>query len=191
VDWNATAVINQVTIDLNRTTQADVTWQADFGVNGVATAGTTGGSQSGTVVAVENGKDLLLSMATSGDPTAVSDICIQSAQLVFRKPLITTICAGSPTHLAGNLEVDLNVTVSTKTLNVSDFAANGLKIVELMVSPTTFWYFEWMRVIGKSNFNVTMNSPISYTVQMKWSATNGSTSAGSIVGPSTAAYYGS
>jgi hypothetical protein len=187
-DLAGTAVISSVTIDINAQTAADITWSAEFSINGVMTQGTTGGAQS-SIVVVENGKDLSLGLAASGNPTAMTDICIQSAQIVFRKPLIEQICGGSPTYKAGNLECEVSWVVNTTTTNSAHFAANNLRIAEIAVSPSTAWYFEWLRMVGKSNILLQYGSPVSYTVNSKWTAANGTT-LGSIIGPSTTQYFG-
>lgn len=159
-------LVEQLTIDIDKSTYAPIKWTATFGVQGLLTEAASGATDSDVAMA-PNGKDLSISIA--GTPLTVS---LTKAQIVLRRPSSTYVDGGATYRKSGNLEADLNFTVQDSSVAVAAYAKNAIALTKIMTSSARFWEFSKVRFLGKSNYTVdrTSNNILGYQVNGQWSA---------------------
>lgn len=158
--------IEQLTIDIDKSTYAPIKWTATFGAQGLLTEGATGAADA-TISEAPNGKDLAISIG--GTPLTQS---LTKAQIVLRMPATTYVDAGATKRTSGNLECDVNFTVQDSSLAVGAYAKNVLGLLKIFTTADNFWEFSKIRFLGKSNFTVdrVSNNVLGYQVNGQWSA---------------------
>jgi hypothetical protein len=163
--------IEQLTIDINKATQAPISWTATFGVDGDLAEAATGADDS-VVSEAENGKDLGITIVAT--PITQN---IQSAQIILKRALTTYVDAGTTKRKAGNLEADISFSVLESIVEVAAYAPNALSLVKVLCGGGKYWEFSKIRFGGKSGLTVdrSANAIIGYTVNGGWNAVEGTT----------------
>lgn len=169
-------LVEQLTIDIDKTTYAPIKWTATFGAQGLLTEGASGAADS-SVSAAPNGKDLVINVATADLTQSLT-----KAQIVLKMPATSYVDGGATKRFAGNLECDINFGVQESSVAVAAYAKNVLALVKIFTSPAAHWEFSAIRFLGKSGFTVdrTTNKVLEYTVNGQWSAVLDDDSAGYI-----------
>lgn len=160
-----TALIEQLTIDIDKSTYAPIKWTATYGVQGVLTEAASSAADS-TVNAAENGKDLSISI---DDVTLTQSLT--KAQIIFKRPHTTYVDGGVTKRVAGNLECDVSFGVQDSSVAVAAYAKNVLASVKIYTTATDYWFLALVRFLGKSDFQVdrVANNVLGYTVNGQWS----------------------
>lgn len=181
---NGTILFEQLTIDINKATNAAISWVATWGAQGALAQAATSAADA-VVSEAENGKDLVIEIAS----VALTQN-IQSCQLVFRRPHTTYVQGGLTYRKAGNLECDVNFAVLDDDLEVAAYAANALSQMDVFVDATHFWSLSKIRFGSKTNLNVdrTTHNILGYTVNGMWSGVEGD-QLGFIDGPDGTRYW--
>lgn len=166
---NGTIKVEQLTIDINRETNAAVAWQATFGFQGIPTEAASGAADDTFAdMTYPNAFDILV----GGSTIASASLKIRTGQIVLRRPASTYIIDGATFRKASNLEADLSFSVFNSSLKVAAIAPNVLDEVIFSLTATQRWRFNKVRILGKSNYQVDRGSSaiIGYTVNAQWNS---------------------
>lgn len=165
------ALIEQLTIDINKETAAPISWQATFGFNGVPTEAASGAADA-VIATPVYGDALDVRIGSSPATIVTGSLALRTAQIVFRRPLTVFVKGGAAYRKSGNLECDISFSAFTPSLKVTAFAQGTLAKTRIYTSATAYWEFAKIRFLGKSNFQVergTVNV-LGYQVNGQWNS---------------------
>jgi hypothetical protein len=182
--------IQSLSLQMPKESGGNLTWTANFGVQGDLTEGTTGAADS-TYILHEGASQITDAVLYDGG-TPYTIPGFRQANFTINAPEKTYIINGLTHRLAGNLEADISIDVYDDDYNNAKFAPNVVDKLSLYVDASTFWLFEWIRFGDVSNFTVDRagQAVVSYTINGMWTAANGGVE-GSIVRPGGAFLFGS
>lgn len=174
-----TILIEQLTIEIDKSTYAPIKWTATFGAQGNLTVAASGSADSGTPSDCSSAG---LTISIAGTPLTQS---LTKAQIVLSKPHTTYVDVGFTKRKAGNMKCTLNFGVQEASLAVAAYAPNSMGIVRITtnVAGDRYWEFDAVRFLGKSNFTVDRQSTniLGYQVNGQWSFIDDSQALGYIM----------
>lgn len=182
--------IQSLAIQMPKEAGGNLTWAANFGVQGDLTEGTTGAADA-TYVLHEGAVQITDAVLYNGG-TPYTIPGFRSANFTINAPEKTYVINGLTHRLPGNLEADISISVYDDDYINSKFEPNAIDKVSLYIDASTFWLFEWVRFGDINNFMVdrATQAIIGYDINGMWTAVSGGVE-GSIVKPGGAFLFGS
>lgn len=186
VDLNGTVLIENVAISIPVAGGGPITWTASFSAQGLMTAGSVGGADATSKLAV-TAADCGVTVVS----TAIS--AIQNITLNFAAPSSKYVLSGASHGVRGNFSAGISFSVLDSNIFVSAYQPNVRAIVKVTMADATYWLLDEIVFGALSNFmvDVKTRSIVGYTVNGFWSATSDLTTSdlGEIISPDETVWF--
>lgn len=175
---NGNIAVEQLTIDMNKETNAVIGWQLGFCFQGVPTEATSSAVDAAYADNSGSAGSLLypnnLSILVAGVAIESTSNRLRTVQIVFKRQVVNYIVGGVTLRKYGNLEADVSFSMFSPTLKLAALAPNNLADLQVTVDASgyNYWLFSKVRMLGKSNYVVDRqtNAIVGYTQACSWNA---------------------